>query len=52
MHEEPIQSEVVDLTGISLARLGTVEQSALGEALRRVIAEDPSDQVAAFNSSI
>lgn len=56
MSDEPAEqsSDLVDLTGVSLTKLGAVPGSVLAASLRRILAELDSDTepVAGFQSAI
>ncbi|HEX6347278.1 FxSxx-COOH cyclophane-containing RiPP peptide [Umezawaea sp.] len=49
-----LESELLDVTGIDLARLDALPDDVLRASLRRVLAEDPEmpEQYAAFQSSL
>jgi len=49
-----LESELLDVTGIDLARLEALPDSALRASLRRILAEnlETPDQYAAFQSSL
>jgi FXSXX-COOH protein len=49
-----LESELIDVTGIDLARLEALPDSVLRASLRRILAENGEmpDQYAAFQSSL
>jgi FXSXX-COOH protein len=49
-----IETDILDLTGLSLNDLEEVRPSSLRRALRRIVAqdEDPADPVVGFQASI
>ena len=49
-----IESELIDLRDVDLAALPTAQDSALAQALRRILrgAENPDEAVSAFQQSI
>lgn len=49
-----IETDIPDLTGLSLSDLEEVRPSSLRRALRRIVAqdEDPADPVVGFQASI
>jgi FXSXX-COOH protein len=51
---DEIESELIDLTGLTLEQVRSLGESALGNALRRVIfeAENPQEAIASFSSRI
>ena len=49
-----VESELIDVSTIDLAMLATAQDSALAQALRRIMqaAESPAEAVSAFQQSI
>jgi FXSXX-COOH protein len=49
---EVVPSSRADLKDLSLAQIADLDADILGEAIRRILPEQPSVPVAAFNSAI
>ncbi|MFC4053447.1 FxSxx-COOH cyclophane-containing RiPP peptide [Actinomadura syzygii] len=52
--DDPIKTETLDVSGLSLGQLRAYEGTALGEAVRRVLAESAAqgEAVAGFDSNM
>lgn len=54
MDENDLETDLVDLTDVPLPDLTSLDDSVLGSALRRLVAEakQPRDAIAGFNAVI
>ena len=52
MTEFSVDSELIDVTGLSLRELDEIPERRLADALRQVLDADDSGPVAGFNSRI